>query len=197
MVDSSVKPARRFLIWGLEKEKIDKIDYLVLTHCHYDHAANASFIREKMGAKTVIHKDEADYLRRGNMEIPEGTNAVTEKLVAFARKINFTINVEPCEADIEIDDKFAIPGFEGIEIIHTPGHSKGSVSILVDNEIAIVGDSMINVPMFRILPPFAEDIALLKQSWTKLLATGCHTFLPSHGQAVSRDELTKALLKHT
>lgn len=193
MIDSSVKAARRFLSWALEKQRIDKIDYLLLTHCHYDHAANACFIREKTGAKTVIHKSEADFLRTGGMQIPEGTNSFTETLVSIARKINFTITSEPCEVDIEIEDNFTLQGFEGIKIIHTPGHSKGSVSILVDDEIALVGDTMINVPMFRVFPPFAEDTTLLKQSWVKLLSTGCHTFLPSHGHPVSREELNRAL----
>ncbi len=193
MVDSSVKHARRQLTWALKQQKIDKIEYLILTHCHYDHAANANFIRNTAGARTVIHKSEAECLSKGVMEIPEGTNVVTDKLVAIARKINFTITVEPCQADIQIDDNFQLPGFEGIMIIHTPGHSKGSVSILVDDEIALVGDTMVNVALFKIFPPFAEDTLLLKQSWQKLLATPCNTFLPSHGNAVNRNDLDIAL----
>lgn len=195
MVDSSVKPARRFLTWALEKQKIESINYLILTHCHYDHAANANFIRQKTGAMTVIHKSEADYLRQGVMDIPEGTNPFADTLVTIARKINFNFRVEPCEVDIEMEDNLTLQGFDGIVIIHTPGHSKGSVSVLVDDEIAVVGDTMINVALFKVLPPFADDAALLKESWKKLLATGCHTFLPSHGTHISREELNSALQK--
>lgn len=189
LVDTSIKLARRMLMEGLRIHGAERPEYLVLTHNHFDHAANAAFIRQSTGARVVIHQEEAAELRSGIMKIPEGTYPFTKRLVNLAGRLNLKLAVEPCEVDIEVIDYYRLPGLEGIELIHTPGHSKGSMSVIVDKEIAIVGDAMINAILFKVFPPFADDTQLLRQSWQKLLATGCHTFLPSHGKPLRRLEL--------
>lgn len=70
--------------------------------------------------------------------------------------------------------------------MHTPGHSIGSMSIIVDNEVAIVGDSMFGVFKWSVFPPFAEDCKQMIQSWGKLLETNCSIFIPSHGTENNR-----------
>ncbi len=189
LVDTGVKMVRRFLADALAKFQTPRPDYLVLTHSHFDHAGNAAFIRTTTGAKTVIHEAEADYLRSGGMKIPEGTYAFTRSLVSLAHKVKYKPGSEPCPADIVVAGSYSPPDMPGILLIHTPGHSAGSISIIVDNEIALVGDTMINVGLFNVFPPFADDVETLKQSWQKLLETGCHSFLPAHGGVISRGEL--------
>lgn len=189
LVDTSIKLVRNMLMEGLRMHGAERPEYLVLTHNHFDHAGNAAYIRQRTGAKVAIHESEAAELSNGVMKIPEGTNPFTTGLVNLAGKLDVKLSAEPCEADIVITDHYKLPGLEGIELIHTPGHSKGSLSLIVDNEIAIVGDTMINAFLFKVFPPFADDTSLLRQSWDKLLATGCHTFLPSHGQSLGRGVL--------
>ncbi|MCI0523244.1 MAG: hypothetical protein L0Y37_06275, partial [Bacteroidales bacterium] len=74
-------------------------------------------------------------------------------------------------------------------VMHTPGHCAGESAVIIDGEVAIVGDSLINIPTVKIFPPFADDVKELLRSWEKLLATGCHTFLPGHGGHISREVL--------
>lgn len=192
VVDTGVKLVRRFLTDALTKYQNPRPDYLVLTHSHFDHAGNAAFIRKSTGAKIVIHEAEADYLRTGGMKIPEGTYAFTRTLVSLAHKVNFKLGSEPCIVDVEIVGAYNPPDMPGIQLIHTPGHSAGSMSIIIDDEIALVGDTMINVSLFNVFPPFADNVEALKQSWQKLLETGCHSFLPAHGGVISRDQVVKA-----
>lgn len=192
LVDTSVKLARHYLLNELKRYKTVP-DYLILTHGHFDHVGNAAYIRENMKSKVVIHKDEADFLRKGTMNIPSGTITPTKYLVNLANRIKFNLGFEPCEVDIEITDNYKLPGYEGITIIHTPGHSPGSISIIIDNEYAIVGDTMINVALFKVFPPFAENTGVLMNSWKKLLDTGCHTFYPSHGTPITREKLFEKL----
>lgn len=64
----------------LSRLGIEKIDLLVLTHSHFDHAANAQKIKEKYNARVIIHHDEADYLASGNNILPVGTNPFTKFL---------------------------------------------------------------------------------------------------------------------
>jgi hydroxyacylglutathione hydrolase len=43
-------------------------------------------------------------------------------------------------------------------IIHTPGHTIGSMTVVIDDEIAIVGDSMFGIFKWSVLPPYANDV---------------------------------------
>jgi glyoxylase-like metal-dependent hydrolase (beta-lactamase superfamily II) len=70
--------------------------------------------------------------------------------------------------------------------MHTPGHTRGSLSIVVDDEIALVGDTMFGVFKGSVFPPYAENAGVMIQSWGKLLDTSCRLFIPSHGTANSR-----------
>lgn len=195
IVDTSIKLVRKMLRAELRRYNSLDASYLILTHHHFDHTANAGWLRRETGLKTIIHSEEAEYLQSGKTKIPEGTYSFTKGLVSLAGSINLDIKSEPCPADIITGDRFDIPEFEGIYTIHTPGHSKGSNSVIIDEEIAIVGDAMINVGFFKVMPPFADDIDALRKSWDRLLDTGCQIFLPSHGSAIKRYELANYVQK--
>lgn len=195
IVDSGVRTSRNRLMRALEKQGTLRASYLILTHSHFDHVANAAFLREKMQADVLIQKEEAGFLRRGIMRIPLGTYALTRALVKLANAVHIRLSADPCFVDMEFDESLVLPKFTGIELIHTPGHSPGSSSIIVDNEIALVGDTMVNATLFRVFPPFADDTDVLKQSWNRLLETGCTTFLPSHGKAITRQEILDYMKK--
>jgi glyoxylase-like metal-dependent hydrolase (beta-lactamase superfamily II) len=74
-----------------------------------------------------------------------------------------------------------------IELMHTPGHTKGCLSVIVDNELAIVGDAMFGVFPGSIFPPYGNDVRQMVESWEKLLETSCRLFIPAHGSANKRD----------
>ena len=76
-------------------------------------------------------------------------------------------------------------------IIPTPGHSIGSMSVIIADEIAIVGDSMFGVFRGSVFPPYAIDVKQMIDSWGVLLATDCSVFLPAHGSARNRSLLQK------
>lgn len=189
IIDTGVRTSRSRLIKALEKHGTLRASYLILTHSHFDHVANAAYLREKMQADVLIQKEEAGFLRRGGMSIPAGTYSITRALVKLANAVHIRLGAEPCFVDMEFGESLVLPKFTGIELIHTPGHSSGSSSIIVDNEIALVGDTMVNATLFKVFPPFADDTDVLKQSWNRLLNTGCTSFLPSHGKAIFRQEI--------
>jgi glyoxylase-like metal-dependent hydrolase (beta-lactamase superfamily II) len=81
-----------------------------------------------------------------------------------------------------VDSHFDLIGFGfNAYLIHTPGHTIGSMSLIIDNEIAIVGDTMFGVFKLSVFPPYAEDTEKMIKSWGKLLETNCSIFIPSHG----------------
>lgn len=169
------------------------IDYLILTHTHYDHAGNAAWIKKKYKAHVILHKTEAKCLASGKNILPQGTNYFSGTLVRlFAKPFLRLSGYEPCEYDILVDSLFDLKetGFNGY-IIHTPGHSEGSLSIIIDNEIALAGDTLFGKFRNSVFPPFADDINKLVKSWGDLLKAGCSVFIPSHGSAITRERLQK------
>jgi len=193
LIDTSYSLNLVILEKRLVKLGILHIDYLVLTHTHFDHAANANKIKEKFNAEVIVNKNEASYLATGDNIIPEGTNIFTRCIVKlFATKVFPSVRYEPCQYDLLADSFLDLWdfGFNAC-IIHTPGHTVGSMSVVVDDEIAIVGDAMFGVFPWSVFPPFANDIKQLITSWGKLLETNCTLFLPSHGTANGRQLVMK------
>jgi glyoxylase-like metal-dependent hydrolase (beta-lactamase superfamily II) len=171
----------------------NQLSCLILTHTHFDHCENATKIKEKYNCKVIVHECEANYLKNGESPLPKGTNILTRFLINFiGKRIQSRYKYDPVHLDIAIDEKFDLNkfGFQAY-IIPTPGHSPGSISIIIDDGLAIVGDAMFGVFKWSIFPPFADNTQIMIESWGKLLKTGCSTYLPGHGSEISLNLLEK------
>lgn len=197
LIDTSAGFMWNALQRNLDRTGIDRIDLLILTHSHFDHAANANKIKEKYNAQVIIHDSEAGYLLSGTNILPAGTNPVIAFIVrVFARQFISFARYQPCKADLTVESYYDLSGYGfNAFLMHTPGHTKGSLSLIIDNEIAIVGDTMFGVFPWTIFPPFASDPEQMVKSWEKLLDTKCKLFLPSHGSANKRSLVEKDLIK--
>jgi hydroxyacylglutathione hydrolase len=193
LIDTSVSRLWSKIQVQLDSLEIKTIDYLILTHTHFDHAANANKIMSKFNASVIVRKEEAGYLSKGESILPGGTTLITKLIVNIVGKRLFPIfKYEPCNSDFVIDSNYNLNelGFNAY-LIHTPGHTVGSMSLIIDDEIAIVGDSMFGIFKWSVFPPYAEDKDLMIKSWGKLLETKCSLFLPSHGTGNSRSLVQK------
>jgi len=188
LIDTSVKSDWNKLDKRLSDLNINLIDYLILTHTHFDHAGNAFRIKKKFHSQVIVQKSGVDYLTSGDNIIPNGTNVFTKILLQlFANKVFSKLRYEPCDFDILVDTHFDLNDFGfNAYIISTTGHSGDSISLIIDNEIAIVGDTMFGVFKWSIMPPFGLNINQLVDSWKKLLETNCDIFIPGHGFALNR-----------
>lgn len=194
MIDSSHRLYASIIRSRLRNLSINHIDYLILTHTHFDHTGNAALIRNEFGAKTAVHHTEADFLRNGRSPLPGGVNAFSRWILKHLGPIVVGTPVcNPCPADILLNNGDIFPDKNSsVSILHTPGHSEGSVCIIIDDEFCIAGDTVFGIFPWSSFPPFADDVELLEESRKKMAETHCHTFLPAHGRAVSRKLLLKS-----
>jgi hydroxyacylglutathione hydrolase len=177
----------------LEEAGVARLDALVLTHSHFDHAENARRIRDTSGAKVIVHESESSFLERGDAPLPAGSVLLTRLLTRRLRRfLAPRFRYDGCTADVTVKDRLDLSpwGFNGY-LLHTPGHCRGAMSVVLENEIALVGDTMVNVGPWSVFPPFADDVAQLLDSWRRLLETGCRIFLPGHGTAIGRPLLER------
>lgn len=104
------------IIRELEKSiKLTDLELIVLTHCHYDHTAAAAIIAEKSGAKVGIHRADL-----------EGVN---DEYLSVSVLFGDRAPVVRPTVTYEEGDKIPIGNGEFLEVIHTPGHSKGSICL--------------------------------------------------------------------
>jgi hydroxyacylglutathione hydrolase len=201
LIDTGRENRWKELSKGLDKLGVNdkSLIALILTHSHFDHAENAANIKEKYKTAIIIHKSEADYLQRGDNPVIRGTTFVTRLITdLLAKKLVLRyIRYKPADYDILVDETYDLNdfGFNGY-IIHTPGHSLGSMSVIIENEIAIVGDAMFGVFKGSVFPPFADNPKLMVKSWERSLDTGCSTFLPAHGTGRSKELLQRQYDKY-
>jgi len=200
LVDAGVpgrvkKFKKKFKEFNIEPEEVKAI---IITHCHWDHVGCLKELRELTGAKVMVHRNEKDQLERGELKIPPGVTRWGRFMGFMLKGMGRKISTEPNKVDVVIDDeglsleKYGIPG----EIVFTPGHSLGSISVALDSGEAFVGDSAMNkFPLTTRpnLPIFAEDQATLKKSWKKILDRGAKTIYPGHGKPFPVKKLKKKM----
>jgi len=201
LIDTGRKRSWKNLERSLNRRgvKRDSPISLVLTHCHFDHAENAARFRKTYKASIIVHKSERDYLKNGENPNIGGTVFLTKVLsgILSRTKLLARLGYEPVGCDVSVDREFTLEplGFPGY-VLHTPGHTPGSISAIIDDEIAIVGDAMFGVFAGSVFPPFADDVRLMVESWKKLLDTGCGIYLPGHGSERSKDLLKRQYEKY-
>ena len=172
----------------LAQAGVDRLDALILTHAHFDHAENARRVRDVYGATVILHQSEAGFLECGDAPLPAGSVLATRILTRRLRRwLAPWFRYDGCRVDVAVRDRLDLArwGFRGA-VLHTPGHCRGALSVVLDDDLALVGDSMVNVALWSVFPPFADDISQLLDSWRRLLDTGCRLFLPGHGRAIAR-----------
>jgi len=200
MVDAGMPDKLHRFKKVLSKHRIDptRIKLIVLTHSHFDHSGSARDIRDLTGAKIAIHESERECVEHNKVLIPKGVNfkgKITQPLI-FSFKIPFPkftpdilLNNEPYPLS-----EYGING----QIIHTPGHTIGSLSVILDSGEAFVGCMAHNGFPFRWkpgLPIYAQDINAIKENWKTLIDKGISFIYPGHGKAFPI-EVIKSKLKY-
>jgi glyoxylase-like metal-dependent hydrolase (beta-lactamase superfamily II) len=173
------------------------IDLLILTHTHFDHCQNAFALRKQFSCIIVMSENEAEYAEQGFTPLPKGTFPLTNFISKLGNLIGKgRFGYKPFVPDRLVSCEVNLEAFK-ITLIPTPGHSIGCISIIVDNEIALVGDTLFGVFAKSVFPPFADDVDGMIASWGRLLETNCDTFLPGHGKEIKRDLVQREFEKYS
>jgi glyoxylase-like metal-dependent hydrolase (beta-lactamase superfamily II) len=186
---------------GLQRASIrpEDVQLVVITHGHWDHIGSARDLKSATGAKLAMHEREIAWLEQSLTPHPPGVT-LWGRILAFIAKtfVMPLIKVPPAEVDVPLGDEglslsdYGIPG----RVLYTPGHSSGSVSILLDSGEAFVGDLAMNTFPLRLspgLPVLAEDPAAVIASWELLLEAGATEVYPAHGKPFPAEVMRRAI----
>lgn len=186
---------------GLARASIrpSEVHLIVLTHGHWDHVGSARDLQTLTGGKLAMHQADRACLEQSLIPLPPGVTTWGKVFIAIHRLFLPLIRIPAATVDVILGDEafplqeYGLPG----RILHTPGHSPGSVSILLDSGEAFVGDLAMNkFPLRRTpgLPVFAEDQSAVIESWRRLLEAGARTIYPAHGKPFPAEVMRRAIV---
>lgn len=160
-----------------------KLRYIILTHHHFDHSGGADAFRRASGAQIVMHRDEEGLLRNPRPEAPQDVQVPAEQQERARAWREAALRATP---DRVVDDGELLPlGNATIEVVHTPGHTHGSLCLYLREEQALfTGDTILGLGTVAISPPPWGDMVRYMQSLHKLLGYDIALLLPGHGPPV-------------
>lgn len=199
-VDAGAPHKGKAFVRGLERASISpqEVRLILLTHGHWDHIGSAGDLKSLTGAKLAMHHREVDWLEQSLTPLPPGVTRWGKALMSLNRLFMPFISFPPAKVDLALDDggcSLADHGIPG-RVLHTPGHTAGSVSVLLDSGEAFVGDLAMNAFPLRLspgLPVLGDDLAAVVNSWKLLLELGATTVYPAHGKPFSADVIRQAI----
>ncbi len=158
------KDILKWLSFTVNKGKVRRI---VLTHRHYDHAGGAAALAKELGAEVLMHPLDAPAVREGD---PRQTLSYM-----------FGTNSQPVDVTELEEGQVLSTGESNYEVIHTPGHTSGSIS-LYDREARVLlpGDTVFVGGIGRWDLPSGNFDQLLG-SVKKLLSLAPQEIYPGHG----------------
>jgi len=163
--------------------KPEDIDHVINTHSHFDHVGGNKDLKQATGAEILIHPIEAQMLTQ---------------LSGQGRVFGLVVEDSP-PADRTIDEGDIIEvGAIKLEVFHTPGHSPGSISLVVKGEKKIlVGDLVFAGSIGRTDLPGGSFDTLTQSVQTKIFIHQDETMLYSghgHPTTVGREKRTNPFL---
>ena len=206
VVDTGVsggEPGHWQRAFGAAGTRPDQTRLIVITHGHDDHTGGAAELVAITGAPVAMHRDDAAWLDKGQAvpAVPAGWMKAFGFLMRGGLEKRLMGPAPRFRRDILLgDEDFPLQpyGIQG-RVVATPGHTRGSVSVVLDNSDAFVGDlamsGMPALPPYPAAPVIAADIVAVRASWQRLLDLGARQFYPAHGAPFSAAALQRLLAR--
>jgi glyoxylase-like metal-dependent hydrolase (beta-lactamase superfamily II) len=192
LVDSGLPGAADQIAAQLQEKghPLSNLQAIVLTHSHADHTGGAAELARRSGAQIMAHQDEVPYIEQ-TAPLPFGSllkrlsNWLGDRLL-FKRA--------PCKVDRALQDGDVIETLGGLQVIHTPGHTPGSIALYQpEGRILFCGDAFFNrnpltgkKGLQLSIPLFTLDVAQMRESARRLAALPVEVLCFGHGEPILR-----------
>jgi len=160
LVDSGVADSENTIQNYIQKNgySINNIKALILTHSHPDHIGSAKNIKEKSGCQVLAHEGEKEWIENIEKQFSDRPVPGFKSFISKSVKIDRLVKRND---HIKLEEDIAL------KVIHTPGHSKGSISLLIENKgVLICADCLLlpgNLPIYEDAVEAIHSINKLKE----------------------------------
>jgi glyoxylase-like metal-dependent hydrolase (beta-lactamase superfamily II) len=193
--DTDLPGSERTILRTLHKHggQPEDVALILLSHAHPDHAGSAAALRRCTRAPIAIHPGDADALRTGSKAIPPTDGMLVDRCIRALLSMGAAfLRTQPVEPDLLLSDGQHLDRL-GLcaRVIHTPGHTPGSSSLLLETGEAFIGDAVgMEAGRPRHNRLLADPQAAL-DSLRKLANLPAHTFYPGHAGSFSANQLRR------
>lgn len=150
----------------IRAQGVEKLKYILLTHGHFDHMIGVERFRNAFSGEVVVHENDSDKL----------SSAVGSLYSRFEREIPFA----SATADIKVKDGDSLPfGKYEIEVLHTPGHTKGCVCYKI-GDCLFTGDTLFRGSIGRTDFPDSDENEMLSSLKKLNSVEGDYKVYPGH-----------------
>ena len=130
---------------------VEEISLIIITHNHLDHAGGLAELRKLTKAKVTAH--QADFVDIENQLPYPRVVQKTLRIPPFSA-LRSVFSIKPSEVDIQLAGDEVLKPLGGLKVVHTPGHTPGSISLFSpQNKLLIVGDTLNKRRGILRLPP--------------------------------------------
>ena len=143
LIDSGMASSQEFILDYVKKigRKPEEISLLILTHSHPDHVGAAKAVKETTGCSVAAHAAERSWIEDVDLQARE------RPVPGFKSLVGGSVKVDRALQDGEILVlRNGSSGSLKVEVIHTPGHSSGSISLWLPDERALLTADAVPIP---------------------------------------------------
>lgn len=165
---------------------------IIITHHHADHVGNLALLKEITRANVMAHPADAPYI---DGRLPQPGPAVLKWLSKTLTPLHMLWATSPVTVDIFVKDGDELPILEGVQILHTPGHTPGSICLFLPRErLLIAGDVLANrfglgLPSKSFTVNMTQEIRSIKRLATLDFDIICF----GHGSPIVREGRNKVI----
>ena len=162
-------------------KKLNEISEIVLTHSDADHSGSAASLKRATGAKLAVHELDAPRVS-GQVKRIKETRGFGNLLIGL---FSVFMKVERVKPDVLFKDGDVVGP---LTVIHTPGHTDGSICLYEPGKALFVGDILRTTSSGNLGLPsnmMNRDPGQLKQSVEKISRLDFEILLPGHGKPVT------------
>ncbi len=158
----------------------EEISHIVSTHYHLDHIGGIAHLQAASAGRVAVHRSEVPFVQ-GGKPLP---SPFQNPLLAFLMAPFVRLSRPPrFSVDLCLQDGDMFEPLGGMEVVHTPGHTPGSISLYFSREgLLIAGDALefrrgrLQLPSRR----FTSDMAQAKESVRRLAGLDFEVLCLSH-----------------
>jgi len=186
VIDTGLKGSAERVLRAVEAagRKPQDVRQIVITHHHGDHAGSLAALAERTAALVMVHALDAPIVRGERPPPGPSSGGLLKPLLARMAQA-----APAARVDRELADGDEIDALDGIRVVHTPGHTPGSICLYCPKRrLLFVGDAAANT--FGLRGPigwFTEDTAQAKESIRKLAALDFEAVFFGHGRPIDRE----------